>query len=112
MIVRLDGPGAGKDVHIMTYREKVLQQAMALPPADGAYVAAALEESLLAVETPLPADAVDAASPDAVRGGELLAELHRRSAAYKNGEMTARPAPDEIADLRRTPMGGDGFLNN
>jgi len=92
----------------MTYREEVLQQALSLPPADRAFVVAALEESLSAAESLLPADALDAASPDAVSGGELLAELQRRSAAYKNGEMTARPAAEVIAGLHRTPMGGPG----
>lgn len=86
----------------MTYPEEILQQALSLPPADRAFVAAALEESLT------PADAVDAASPDAVGGGELLAEMQRRSKAYKNGEMTARPTAELIADLRRAPTGGKG----
>jgi hypothetical protein len=92
----------------MTYREEVLQQALALPPVDRAFVAAALELSLSAVESPLPADAVDASGPDAISGSELLAELRRRSEAYKNGEMTARPAAEVIADLRRAPIGGPG----
>ena len=30
----------------MTYREEILQQALSLPPADRAFVAAALEDSL------------------------------------------------------------------
>ena len=92
----------------MTYREEVLQQALALPPVDRAFVAAALEKSLSAAESAMPADAVDAAGPDAVSGSELLAELQRRSKAFNNGEMTARPAAEVIADLRRTPMGGQG----
>ncbi len=56
----------------------------------------------------MPADAVEAAGPDAVNGSELLDELQRRSAAYKNGEMTARPTAEVIADLRRAPTGGKG----
>ncbi len=36
----------------MTYREEVLQQALALPPVDRAFVAAALEKSLAAAESP------------------------------------------------------------
>jgi hypothetical protein len=86
----------------MTYREEILQQALSLPPADRAFVAAALEDSLV------PPDAVEAGSPDAVSGSELLAELERRSAAYQTGSMTARPAADVIADLRRPPAGGRG----
>jgi hypothetical protein len=95
-----------EDGKIMTYREDVLQQALALPPADRAFVAAALEESLSTAKPPLPADAVDAASPGAVSGSELLGELQRRSKAYKNGAMMARPAAEVLADLRRTSMGG------
>jgi hypothetical protein len=87
----------------MTYREEVLQQALALPPADRAFVAAALEESLAAAEPRIPPDAVDAASPEAVSGDDLVGELQRRSKAYKNSEMKARPASEVIADLRRAP---------
>lgn len=89
----------------MSYREEVLRQALALPPADRAFVAAALEESLAALE---PSEPTDAASADAVRASALLAELQRRSAAYKNGEMTARPAAEIIAELRAAPLGGQG----
>ncbi len=52
----------------MSYREEILEQALTLPPADRAFVAAALGESLLP-------DALAVAGPDAVTGGELLAEL-------------------------------------
>ncbi len=89
----------------MTYREQVLQQALALSPADRAFVVAALAQSLSVNGPPLPSDVVEAASPDAISGGELLAELLRRSAAYKNGEMTARLAKDAIAELRGASMG-------
>ena len=92
----------------MTYRDDVLQQALALPPADRAFVAAALEVSLSVAESRPPTDAVDVASPDAVSGGGLLAELRRRSAAYLSGTMVARPATEVVADLRRTTTGGQG----
>jgi hypothetical protein len=59
----------------------------------------------------MPADAVEAAGPDAVNGSELLDELQRRSAAYKNGEMTARPTAE--VDRRFTPRadGREGQVN-
>ena len=59
----------------------------------GGGVEAALKDS------EVPADAVDAASPEAIGGDELLAELQRRSASYRNRTMTARPAAEVIADL-------------
>jgi hypothetical protein len=98
--------GQTEEGDVMAYREEILQQALALPLADRAFVAAALEESLSAAAAPLPVDAVDATGPDAESAGELLAELQRRSAAYKNGAMAARPAAEVIADLRDTPTGG------
>jgi len=79
----------------MPYREEILQQALALPPIDRAFVAAALEESLT------PAAELPESAASAVSGEALLAELNRRSAAYRNGAQTARPAAEVIANLRR-----------
>ncbi len=72
----------------MADKETILQQALALPPDDRAYVATALKQSL-------SADA-NAASSEA-----LLDELKRRSAAFRDGTTTARPAAIVLADLRR-----------
>lgn len=41
-------------------------------------------------------------SPQAEGHADLLAELKRRSAAYRAGETRSRPAADLIADLRKT----------
>ena len=99
------GKMAGKEeMETMTYREVVLRQALALPLADRAFVVAALEKSLSATAE-LPADAVAPSGPDAVTGDEFLAELQRRSAAYKNGTMSSRSAADVIADLRNYANG-------
>jgi hypothetical protein len=79
----------------MTLREHVLQQALALPPSDQAYVAHALENHLIAN---LPPETDEAAG---VSGDAFLAELRRRSAAYRAGTTTARDAADVMADLRQ-----------
>jgi putative addiction module component (TIGR02574 family) len=71
----------------MSSLDFVLQQALALSPDDRAYVMNALEQSL-------------AAPQEGDTGSELLTELQRRSAAYRNGGTTARPAQDVLADLR------------
>jgi putative addiction module component (TIGR02574 family) len=76
----------------MSDREVILQQALALPPDDRAYLATALEDSL-------------AADTDPTSNEELLAELSRRSAAYRAGETTARPAAEVLADLRNHQSG-------
>ncbi|HEV3138027.1 MAG TPA: addiction module protein [Pirellulales bacterium] len=78
----------------MMHREQVLQQALSLPPEDRAYVAAALEESLLAVE---PGREESKAT--------LLTELNRRSSAYRAGTTDARPATDVLAEQRRRQAG-------
>ncbi len=83
----------------MSHREEILEQALTLPLADRAFVAAALGDSLLP-------EALAAAAPDALTGGELLAELQRRSASYRDGTTPARPAAEVMADLRRSPAGG------
>jgi len=77
----------------MSDREAILQQALALPPDDRAYLATALEDSL-------------AAGTDSISNEELLTELSRRSAAYRAGETTARPAAEVLADLRKRQSGG------
>ncbi len=79
----------------MTLREHVLQQALALPPRDQAYVAHALENHLIANLPP------ETDEETGVSGDALLAELRRRSAAYRAGTTTARDAADVMADLRQ-----------
>jgi len=85
----------------MAYLEDILRQALSLPPADRAFVVAALERSLSSSDPSLLPHAVEPDSDEAVSGEEFLAELGRRSAAYKHGEMTARPVDEVIAELRR-----------
>lgn len=77
----------------MDQREDILQQALALPLSDRAFVIAALQESL-------PTDAAGRGSSDAISGDDFLAELRRRSEAYRNGTMAARPAAEILAELR------------
>jgi putative addiction module component (TIGR02574 family) len=77
----------------MSDREMILQQALALPPDDRVYVATALEQSL-------------SGDGDPMSNEEFLAELQRRSAAYRAGTTTARPAAEVLADLRRRQSGG------
>jgi hypothetical protein len=72
-----------------------LHEALALPPRDQAYVAHELENHLIAN---LPPETDEAAG---VSGDALLAELRRRSAAYRAGTTTARDAADVMADLRQ-----------
>ena len=73
----------------MSQREVILQQALALPPEDRAYVATALEDSL----------------EEGLSAKEFLIELQRRSAAYRAGATSARPAGEVLADLRRRKKG-------
>lgn len=79
----------------MTHREQVLEQALALPPRDQAYVAQALENHLIAN---LPPETDEAAG---IGGDELLAELRRRSTAHRTGTTSARDATQVMADLRQ-----------
>jgi putative addiction module component (TIGR02574 family) len=72
----------------MVDRDAILQQALSLPPDDRAFVATALEQSLTG-------------DGNAVSSEALLAELQRRSAAYRSGTTSARPAGQVLADLRR-----------
>jgi putative addiction module component (TIGR02574 family) len=76
----------------MSDREVILQQALALLPDDRAYLATALEDSLAADTNPTSNE-------------DLLAELSRRSAAYRAGETTARPAAEVLSDLRKRQSG-------
>jgi putative addiction module component (TIGR02574 family) len=76
----------------MTHREQVLQQALSLPPEDRAFVAAALEESLM--------EPGQGASSE-----ELLSELQRRSSAYRAGTSIAKPAEDVLAEQRQRQAG-------
>jgi hypothetical protein len=82
---------------MLSDREAILQQALGLPPADRAFVAAALEQSL----GNLPPDAIAANDSAAVAGAELLTELQRRSASFRSGHTAARAADEALADLRR-----------
>ncbi len=76
----------------MATREEIERQALALPPEDRAYLVFELERSF-AEEPDRPATTTGNA--------ELLAELKRRSAAYRDGKTTARPAADVMTDLRK-----------
>jgi hypothetical protein len=79
---------------VVSDREQILQQALALSPEDRAYVAVALENSLVAVEPPVAAAAA-----------ELLTELQRRSGAYRAGEAQAKPAGQVLAELSMRQAG-------
>lgn len=79
-------------------RDELLRQAMASPAEDRAYFVTVLERSLTEVGEASTDKAVD--DGDAVSGDALLAELDRRSAAYRRGASAARPAADVLADLK------------
>ena len=88
----------------MVGREEIVQQALALPPEDRAFVAAVLKHSL----TP---DAGDQPSPDShavVAGSELLEELKRRSEAVRMGATTTRTAADVLADMLQRQAAENG----
>ena len=80
----------------MTMREHVLQEALALPPEDRAFLAEHLEQSLHHGEFALPEVAA-----------AWTAEIDRRIAAYDRGEIQASDAdvvpgvPFEPADDKR-----------
>jgi hypothetical protein len=86
----------------MSNREQILQEALALPRDDREYVATALEESLTGENGESPDADVDAV----ISGVEFLAELQRRSAAYRAGTTTSRPADEVLADLTKRQTGG------
>lgn len=62
----------------MSTREEIIQQAMALPIEDRAYVADAIEQSL---------GGGDFATPEIA--ATWMAEIERRALAYERGETTA-----------------------
>src|SRR5260221_9463588 len=80
----------------MLERDDVLQEALALPPADRAFVVVALEQSLTDED-----DALAQANGNMVSGAELLQELRRRSESYQAGHSQAWPAADVLADIRQ-----------
>lgn len=79
----------------MPLREQILQQALALPTADQAFLAQSIEDHLIAHAAP------EIEESDGVAGQELLAELQRRSSEYRSGQAQARPAADVLKDLRQ-----------
>jgi len=79
----------------MTLREQLLQQALALPIADQVFLARSIEDHLITHAAP------EVEESDGVAGQELLAELRRRSAAYRSGQARSRPAANVLADLRQ-----------
>jgi hypothetical protein len=81
---------------LMLKRDDVLQEALALPPADRAFVVVALEKSLIGED-----DALADANGKIVSGTDLLQELRRRSASYRAGQSRARPAAEVLADIRQ-----------
>jgi putative addiction module component (TIGR02574 family) len=74
----------------MTLREQVLQEALALPPEDRAFLAERLEQSLHHGEF---------ASPEIAAA--WTAEIDRRIAAYERGEVQVSDANASIARMRR-----------
>lgn len=82
----------------MSHRDDVLRQAMALPAEDRAYVVTLLERSLTDADELWGEDTE--LSGGALTGSEFLAELQRRSAAYRAGTSTARPAKEVLADMK------------
>ncbi len=85
----------------MLQREEIMQQALALPPDDRAFVAAVLAQSLAADSQESLAESADPGCRATVSGGEFLKELQCRSEALRAGRTTARPAADVLADLLR-----------
>ncbi|HEY5315663.1 MAG TPA: hypothetical protein VIK18_24245 [Pirellulales bacterium] len=86
---------------MLSQRDEILQQILALSPEDRAFVVAAIEQSL----GTLPPDAVDGDSSDALAGADLSSELQRRSGAYREGRTAARSADEVLTDLRRRQLG-------
>jgi hypothetical protein len=79
----------------MTLREQILQQALALPTADQAFLAQSLEDHLIAHS------AAEIDEVEGLAGDELQKELRRRSAACRSGNTSARSAAEVMADLRK-----------
>jgi putative addiction module component (TIGR02574 family) len=74
----------------MTLRDQVLQEALALPPQDRAFVVERLDESLNQGEF---------ASPEIAAA--WTAEIDRRIAAYKRGDVQALDAATSVDRMRR-----------
>ncbi len=74
----------------MTIREQVLQEALALPPEDRAFLAEQLDQSL---------DHGQFASPEIAAA--WTAEIDRRIEAYERGEVQASDAESSIARMRQ-----------
>jgi putative addiction module component (TIGR02574 family) len=83
-------PGIDIGVAAMTLREQVLQDALALPAEDRAFVAAQLDQSLPHGEF---------ASPEVAAA--WTAEIDRRIAAYDQGEAHAVEADESLTRMRR-----------
>lgn len=86
----------------MSHRDELVRQAMALPAEDRAYVVTVLGRSLTSDGEIAPEDEEEpgeSISGESISGEAMLAELERRSAAYRAGTTTARPAADVLADL-------------
>lgn len=79
----------------MTLREQLLQQALTLPVDDQAFLVQSLEDHLIAQRGSQTEEA------DGISGPELLAELQRRSEAYRSGQAPSRLASEVMADLRQ-----------
>ena len=78
------------ELNVMTMREQVLQEALALPPEDRAFVAEHLEQSWPEGQF---------ASPELASA--WTAEIDRRLAAYEHGEIQASDADASIKRMRR-----------
>jgi putative addiction module component (TIGR02574 family) len=74
----------------MTLREKIAEQALALPPEDRAFVAELLERSLATEAFTTPELAA-----------EWAAEVTRRVEAYGRGETQAVDAATAMQELRK-----------
>ena len=88
----------------MSQREAVLQQALALPTEDRAYVVSILERSLACNDRTQTGATLESDGPSH-SSAELQRELEHRSAAYRAGSTTARPAADVLADLNCRQIG-------
>lgn len=73
----------------MANRDEIVQQALALPPDDRAYVVDVLEQSLIEG---------DFASPEIAAA--WMEEIERRASAYERGEMPAEDWRTVMGRLR------------
>jgi putative addiction module component (TIGR02574 family) len=74
----------------MIQRDEIVQQAMGLPPADRAYVADAIEQSL-----------ADGGFATPETAAEWVVEIERRVAAYDRGELSAVDGEAALKNMRR-----------